>query len=232
MKSWPTLESPSRRPPVAWRLGAAISGGLLAGALFVGAHADSLRLPLIDFTPFSRAEKPVEVKTPHWVVRARETNSGSASARDASVAGARQVSAGGETGRIDWFDEPEVKSDVVGETLNTLELPSLDLAMGARSSESASQLLASGPFRGMGGGGFSGSDGGSGGGGPSGASRAQSGQNDPVVEAALAENGLQQPLLDTTALNGPIPEPTTWTTVILGLGLAGAALRSFRRRVA
>jgi len=63
MESRPTPESPSQRPHVAWRRGAAISAGLLAGALFVGAHAGDLGLPIIDVTPLSRAEKPTEVKT-------------------------------------------------------------------------------------------------------------------------------------------------------------------------
>lgn len=230
METRPTQESPRQRPPVGWRLGVAISGGVLAGALFVGAHADSLGLPLIDFTPFSRAEKPVEVKVPHWVVRARDTSSGSASgAHDASVASARQVSAaGGETGRIDWLEEPEDKSDVVGETLNMLELPSLDMATGAAGPQAQPQLT-SWPFRGMmGGSGFAGAREGPAMGG---SRRSQAAQTE-AVEPTAADNGLQQPVLDAQLLDGPVPEPKTWMTIILGLGLAGAALRNFRRRVA
>jgi hypothetical protein len=229
MEALPTQESPSQRPPVGWRLGAAISGGLLAGALFVGAHADSLRLPLIDFTPFSQVARPVDVKTAQWAVRARATNSGSASsAQGASVASARQVSAGGGEGRIEWLDEPADKSDVIGETPNILELPSLDMAMGAAGLQSAAQLT-SWPLRGMGGGGFAG---GAGAGASMGSSPAQTPQKDAAAggtDPAAEDNGLQ-PLMVTAVLDGPIPEPTTWTTIILGLGLAGVALRGFRRR--
>jgi hypothetical protein len=202
---------------------------LLAGALFVGAHADSLRLPLIDFTPFSRAEKPVEVKAAQWVVRAQTSSGSASSAQDASGASARQVSASGGEGHIDWLDEPEDRSDVVGETLNMLELPSLDMAMGAAGPLSAAQLT-SWPHRGMMGG--SGVAGGADAGASMGASRAQTAQKDAAASGTdpAAEDNRLQPLLDTTVLNGPIPEPTTWATVILGLGLAGVALRNFKRR--
>jgi len=44
------------------------------------------------------------------------------------------------------------------------------------------------------------------------------------------ENQLQQPRLDAALVDGPIPEPATWTTIILGLGLTGVALRGLRRR--
>src|SRR4029453_5778508 len=140
--------------------------------------------------------------------------------------------ASGGEGRIEWLDEPEDKSDVVGETLNMLELPSLDMAMGAAGPPAGLQLT-SWPHPGLMGG--SGIAGGGDAGASLGSSRAQTPQKEAAAggtDPAAEDNGLQQPLLVAAVLDGPIPEPTTWATVILGLGLAGVALRGGRRRAA
>jgi hypothetical protein len=234
MESRPTPESPSQRPHVAWRRGAAISAGLLAGALFVGAHAGDLGLPIIDVTPLSRAEKPTEVKTPQWVNRGRGTKSGSAASdpQYVSPASVGQGSANGGMVRIDWPDDAGMKSDAIGQSLNMLELPSLDMAMGAAGPQFAPQFI-SRPFHAMGGGGFSGASG-AGAMGASASQRAQASQEDSVACCTdpAAEDNRLQPLLDAAAIDGPIPEPATWVTVILGLGLTGVALRGLRRRAA
>jgi hypothetical protein len=131
---------------------------------------------------------------------------------------------------FDWPDAAGKKTDVIADTLNQLAIPSLDMAMGSPGSQSAS--LPSWPMRGMASGDFAASGAGPGGGGSwGGPGRAQSGQNDPVAaEPASMENQLQQPRLDAALVDGPIPEPATWTTIILGLGLTGVALRGLRRR--
>lgn len=231
MESRPTPESPSQRPRLAWRRGAAISAGLLAGALFVGAHADALKLPLIELTPLFRGEKPTEVKSAHWAAApGRRWASSASGSQYIASASLRQSASGGEMVRFDWPDAAGNKADFIADTLNQLAIPSLDMATGSPGSQSAS--LTSWPMRGMAGGAFAASGAGSGGGGSwGGAGRAQSGQNGPVAaETASVENQLQQPHLDAAPLDGPIPEPATWTTIILGLGLTGVALRGLRRR--
>jgi hypothetical protein len=53
---------------------------------------------------------------------------------------------------------------------------------------------------------------------------------DPTAGSAPSKDPVQ-PVLDTAPATGPVPEPATWMTMILGLGLTGAMLRS-RRRIA
>jgi hypothetical protein len=50
----------------------------------------------------------------------------------------------------------------------------------------------------------------------------------PATATAPSDTPVQ-PVLDTGLATGPVPEPATWMTMILGLGLMGAALRSRRR---
>jgi hypothetical protein len=51
---------------------------------------------------------------------------------------------------------------------------------------------------------------------------------DPTSATAPSDDPVQ-PVLNTPLATGPVPEPATWMTMILGLGLMGAMLRSSRR---
>jgi hypothetical protein len=51
---------------------------------------------------------------------------------------------------------------------------------------------------------------------------------DPMTATAPSDPPVQ-PVLDSGLATGAVPEPATWMTMILGLGLMGAALRSHRR---
>jgi hypothetical protein len=78
-----------------------------------------------------------------------------------------------------------------------------------------------------------GGGGGAGGGGPVGAPSGLPGSQSTASEDGgqpdSALNGLQPPQSVLTAAAGVLPEPATWTSLILGFGLIGATLRRRRR---
>ena len=225
LKRAPSLPRPLR----AYRR-VALLGGLLAGGLFVAAQAGPLGFIQLELAQLSKnaLAKPGEANAQHSNAGARAESADSAGgARNGQAAApaARQAAA---SGQMVEFDLPADDEDVSAKSPDLFTLAQLQ--MPARLAAWQSQAQPGSAFHGMAGndlGGFASAA-------PAGtpSRRTPEGESAPspcCTDPAAPDNGLQ-PLQNAALLSGPIPEPTTWMTLILGVGLSGLMLRGRRRR--
>jgi hypothetical protein len=220
--------------PLAWRWRGALGAIVIAGGVMAAANAQSLGLLNIDFGPAqttelnsapAQSDGAVGASRPRTPARSRSVDP-TAPASAWAASGRVLRIAGGELA-LDWAGAPPTRSDdeATDDPPDNPEFASIRAPVGGAEALSAGQSV-SAPA----------SIASAASGGPSGLGGLGGGTTQPPAapDAAKAPTGAPDgPLqagVDPPAAGGPVPEPATWASMILGLGLVGAMLRGSRRR--
>jgi hypothetical protein len=215
-------------------LGAVVIGG----GVMAAANAESLGLLNINFSPGQTTElnsaplqsdgaAPSRPRTP-----ARSRSADSAPSASAWTASGRVLRIAGSGLALDWAGAPPAGSDdeAADDPPDAPEFASIRSPVGGAEALSAGHSFSDAGVMGAAAGGSQSGVGGIGGG----AGQAPAAPEAPGAANALAGGQPDNPLLQAVvdpplAAAGPAPEPATWATMVLGLGLVGAMLRYSRR---
>jgi hypothetical protein len=206
---------------------------VIGGGVMAAANAESLGFLNIDFSPVQTTELNSAPQADGAVGASRPRTS----APSRSVATTPPGSAWTASGRVlriagsdlalDWAGAPPAGSDdkATDDPPDNPEFATVSSPVGKAADFSAGQSFSAPASIGSGASG-----------GPSGAGGLGGGTTQPPTAPDTANaptsvpDGPLQAALDPPAAAGPVPEPSTWASMILGLGLVGAMLRSSRRR--
>jgi len=220
-----------------WQWRAPLAALVIGGGVLAAANADSLGLLNITFCPAQVTEFNSAAQSDSGAAASRPRTSDRRRSADpapsssAWTASGRLVRIAGADLALDWTDALATGTDdkAADDPPGDPEFVSISSPVGGSEDLSAGHAFGdSGSMAGAIGGGES-AAGGIGGG---------TGQAPTALKAPDATNALTGHSDDTLqaaagpplAAAGPVPEPGTWATMILGLGLVGAMLRSSRRR--
>jgi hypothetical protein len=218
-----------------WKWRTPLAALVIGGGVLAAANAESLGFLNIDFFPAQVTALDGAVPSDGGSASApRNAAPAHARAADPGASGAawnvsgRVLRVAGADLALDWEGMPASADDkTADDPPDNPEFASVSSPVGTAEAPSAARFANAAPIANS----LGGSQGGAGGGVGSltGETATSSAPAASTAPAPVQDDPLQA-VAAPTVVAGPVPEPGAWVSMILGLGLVGAMLRSGRRR--